>query len=51
MLKEIQKGFRSWAQEERAFWYEAGLRARGTSQEYSGTSWIGYYAFCEGKGD
>lgn len=49
MLQAIQEGFRKWADEERAIWYAAGRRARGTNLDYTGTTWIGYYAFMEGK--
>jgi len=49
MLQDIQEGFKKWAQDEYDFWYEAGRRARGTDQDYSGTSWIGYHAFFNGK--
>jgi len=48
-LPKIQEGFRKWADEERAFWYDAGREARGTDREYGGDTWIGYYAFHEGK--
>lgn len=49
MLQDIQKGIQSWAEEERAYWYAAGKRARGTNLDYSGSTWIGYYAFHQGK--
>jgi len=49
MLKDIQEGFKKWAQKEYDLWYEAGLKAQGTDQDYSGTSWVGYHAFHQAK--
>lgn len=48
-LERIKEVISAVAQDDRDYWYAAGQRARGTDEEYSGRTWVGYYAFCEGK--
>ena len=49
MLREIQKEIKKWSREECEFWYQRGLKARGTNLDYEGSTWIGYYAFHDAK--
>jgi len=49
MLESIKAGMKKWAQGEWDDWYEAGRRAKGTNRDYTGTTWIGYHAFWQGK--
>lgn len=50
ILEQIKEGICAWAADERDFWYGQGVKARGTDVEYWGETWIGYYAFLDGKG-
>lgn len=48
-LPKIAEGLRKWADEERAFWHAEGIKARNTDIDYDGKTWVGFYAFHEGK--
>lgn len=48
-LERIQEVISTIAKDDRDYWYAAGQRARGTDEEYTGRTWVGYYAFHEGK--